>query len=207
MLWRSSQDILALACLNNSALWHTCFAHQCPALHQMAKIWHPVLPYWEIDSILFNEVWTEVSCWSCSTGFFLEIKGCLSVYFTILESSIVLVNRLLYPLSAWSALNYLIVTKPFCEKCNLKMDSNAALPRKAMEAHSFFCFSYGNKCSVLVPCETGIDSGQAMRIHSLRLLDSFNCSHFPLQPTPFTSNCENGNSFIFWECCLHVSMP
>lgn len=38
-----------------------------------------------------------------------------------------------------------------------------------MEAHVFFfCSSAGNKCSVLIPCETGIDSGQAMHIHSLR---------------------------------------
>lgn len=38
-----------------------------------------------------------------------------------------------------------------------------------MEAHLFFfCSSAGNKCSVLIPCETGIDSGQAMHIHSLR---------------------------------------
>lgn len=76
-----------------------------------------------------------------------------------------------------------------------------------METRLFFCFSYGIKCSVLVPCETGIDSGQAIHIHSLRLLDSFNYSHFPLQPTPFTSDYENGNSFIFWELCLRASMP
>lgn len=41
--WRSSQDVLALACLNNSSLRHTCFSHQRPALQQMAKIWHPEL--------------------------------------------------------------------------------------------------------------------------------------------------------------------
>lgn len=76
-----------------------------------------------------------------------------------------------------------------------------------METHLFFCSSAENKCSVLIPCEIGIDSGQAMHIHSLRLLDSFNCSHFPLQPTPFTPNYENGNSFIFWELCLHFSEP
>lgn len=37
-----------------------------------------------------------------------------------------------------------------------------------------------------------------MHIHSLRLLDRFNYSHFPLQPTPFISNYENENSFIIW---------
>lgn len=41
-------------------------------------------------------------------------------------------------LPAWSAVNYLIVTKPFYKKCYLKI--SAALPRKAMETHLFFVF-------------------------------------------------------------------
>lgn len=206
VVWRSSWDLLALVCLNNSLLRHTCFSYQCPASQQMAKIWHPEL-YWAINSILFNEVWTEISCWSWFS--LLEIVG-FSVYCVVLESSGFFSEptiQLLYPLPAWSALNYLLLPKLFYKKCYLKTNSNIALPRKAMETCLFFCSSAGNKCSVLIPCETGIDSGQAMHIHSLRLLDSFNYSHFPLQPTPFTSNYENGNSFVFWELHLHFSEP
>lgn len=113
VFWRSSQDVLALPCLNNSVLCHTCFTQQLPALHQMAKVWHPELPYWAINSILFNEVWTEVSCWLCLVRFFLEIKDVLLFYFTILESNIVLGSQVLFPLPIWSALKHLIVTKPF----------------------------------------------------------------------------------------------
>lgn len=43
-----------------------------------------------------------------------------------------------------------------------------------------------------------------MHFHSWRLLGNFNYGRFPLQPTPFTSNSENENSFIIWE--LRISL-
>lgn len=99
VVWRSSRDLLALVCLNNSLLCHTCFSHQCPASQQMAKIWHPEL-YWAINSILFNEVWTEISFWSWFS--LLEIVD-FSVYCIILESSVFLVS--------WQS-NYFILYQP-----------------------------------------------------------------------------------------------
>lgn len=82
MFWRSSQDVPALACLDSSVLCHTCFSHQRPALHQMAKIWHPELPYWAINSILFKQ---SSPADRVRWGFFLKLRVFFYLFYNTWE--------------------------------------------------------------------------------------------------------------------------
>lgn len=82
VFWRSSQDVPALAYLDSSVLCHTCFSHQRPALHQMAKIWHPELPYWAINSILFKQ---SSPADRVRWGFFLKLRVFFYLFYNTWE--------------------------------------------------------------------------------------------------------------------------